>query len=373
MKRLPGLNGLRAIAASVVLIGHAYQILGIYYSENAMHIFHAIDSGAGMVNLFFVISGFIITYLLMHEHAVTGKVNKLVFFGKRIRRILPLYILVYGLVFILSNTTTLYHPINALTTSGIPVFAFFMVNYNAFFATSLSVLPHYWSLSVEEQFYLGWPFLFTRWKPKLIAFTVLIGALFLRNMSAWLAHHDSGNSFWTTLNSVLVTSNFGAIAIGALGALYHKETRWQFIIFHPFSQLIAWALFGWYFINGFNIPYINFEVTELIFLTLILNLTMNPKPILNLENKAFNQAGTISYGIYMYHWPILPLVISLLNYFGLMEIFASFHYIPFVVLGFTIVYLISYGSYHYFELKFIKKQLSKNACLDDSSVATISK
>jgi len=89
MKRLPGLNGLRAIAASTVFIGHAYQILGIYYSENATRIFHIIDLGAGMVNLFFVISGFIITYLLMNEYAVTGKVNKWVFFGKEFEEYCP--------------------------------------------------------------------------------------------------------------------------------------------------------------------------------------------------------------------------------------------------------------------------------------------
>ncbi len=372
MKRLPGLNGLRAIAASTVFIGHAYQILGIYYSENATRIFHIIDLGAGMVNLFFVISGFIITYLLMNEYAVTGKVNKWVFFGKRVRRILPLYFLVYGFVFILSNTTTLYHPINALSTSGIPVFALFLVNYNAYFATSLSVLPHYWSLSVEEQFYLGWPFLFTKWKPKFIALTVLIGALIIRNMSAWLAHHDSGNPYWSTLNSVMVTSNFGAIAIGALGALYHKDSRGRFIVFHPFSQLVAWILFAWYFIKGFNIPYINFEITELIFLVLILNLTMNPKSILSLENKTFNQVGTISYGIYMYHWPILPLLISLLNHIGLMPLFSSFYYIPFVLFGYAVVYLISFCSYHFFELKFIKKQPSTKRSINDNRVATVS-
>src|SRR4051812_35551829 len=97
-KKLPGLNGLRGIAASLVLIGHVYQLLGIYGLSKATEIFEKRNVGSDMVNLFFVISGFIITYILLKEKKNSGEIDLKLFYVKRILRIWPLYFLIFFIV-----------------------------------------------------------------------------------------------------------------------------------------------------------------------------------------------------------------------------------------------------------------------------------
>src|SRR5205085_3704257 len=106
--KLPGLNGLRSIAAIIVLVGHVYQIAGFYKINGAADIFEKINSGDDMVNLFFVISGFIITYILMKEKAVNQTVSLKNFYIKRILRIYTLYFFFLYVVYILLNFTFFY-------------------------------------------------------------------------------------------------------------------------------------------------------------------------------------------------------------------------------------------------------------------------
>ncbi|MCY7404108.1 MAG: acyltransferase [Cryobacterium sp.] len=145
------IEGLRAVAVIVVILDH---LLGW-------------PSGGFIgVDIFFVISGFLITSLLLKEHARTGRISLVDFYRRRIRRILPVSLLV--LVVTVAIGFLLLPSARALSTLWDGVFsALFVANWHfAFVGTdylqatnAVSPLQHYWSLAVEEQFYFVWPFL----------------------------------------------------------------------------------------------------------------------------------------------------------------------------------------------------------------------
>ena len=147
-KRLPSLDGLRAISALMVVVGHAGKVLQV-----GRHL----PFGSGVVDVwgpvgvtvFFVLSGFLITRLIVRERRTTGTMDVRAFYLRRALRILPAYWVYIAVIAILARM----HLVLASPSS---------------FARSLSfttnylnphswVLNHSWSLSIEEQFYLLWP------------------------------------------------------------------------------------------------------------------------------------------------------------------------------------------------------------------------
>lgn len=141
-KHLPALDGLRAIAVAVVML---------YHYTNSRWV--PGDLGVG---LFFVISGFLITLLLLREETATGTISLRAFYMRRTLRIFPAYY-VY-IVFSLSIDTIRGHrwPGELLLAA----FGYLVNYYNAFHGHPATSVAHAWSLADEEQFYLIWPALF---------------------------------------------------------------------------------------------------------------------------------------------------------------------------------------------------------------------
>jgi peptidoglycan/LPS O-acetylase OafA/YrhL len=149
-KRLPSLDGLRAISAAMVVLGHAGK---------ALHVGRTLPFGAGVIDVwgpvgvtvFFVISGFLITRLLLEERNRTGAIDLRAFYLRRTFRILPAYWAYLAVVAVLAAAgVVVAGPIAFLKA------IFFTTNY---LNPGAWVVNHSWSLSVEEQFYLFWPFL----------------------------------------------------------------------------------------------------------------------------------------------------------------------------------------------------------------------
>lgn len=154
-----GLNGLRAICAIAVVISHITLALKDFYvypyifGQQANGNPQGIDLAGYGVTIFFVISGFLITYLLQAENQI-HPINVKKFYLRRILRIWPLYylylilslitIFAFGLMFNLKSTF---------------YYTFYLANIPFILGTTLPFLAHYWSLGVEEQFYLFWPVL----------------------------------------------------------------------------------------------------------------------------------------------------------------------------------------------------------------------
>ena len=146
--KLPSLDGWRAVSIALVLIAHSSYASGFPpMFDAALKGFHAngIEPGGFGVRFFFVISGFLITWLLLQEHAKHGVISLKHFYARRALRILPVYF--FYLLALGALTQYSQSPTDWLA--------------NATFATDFFGTPfataHFWTLGVEEQFYLLWP------------------------------------------------------------------------------------------------------------------------------------------------------------------------------------------------------------------------
>ena len=144
MKRIPSLDGLRAVAISLVVVGHWVELR------------HHSDVAGAFANLgvriFFVISGYLITTLLLTERSRTSTIGLREFYLRRAYRILPAAIVFMLPVFIIFRHQLSWFHILAAT--------FYLANFDFFHPWFLG---HLWSLSVEEQFYLLWPGVLKKW------------------------------------------------------------------------------------------------------------------------------------------------------------------------------------------------------------------
>lgn len=149
--KIKGLDGLRAISVLFVIMSHAeaWQALGI--TSGAVR--SALSAQTG-VNIFFVLSGFLITYLLIKEKEATGKIDIIAFIKRRALRIFPLYYLAIFFLMYMSHTGKASIP----NCSFVYALTYTINLYPK--ECAYSAMSHFWSLSVEEHFYLFWPIIF---------------------------------------------------------------------------------------------------------------------------------------------------------------------------------------------------------------------
>lgn len=144
MNQIHSLNGLRGIAALLVIWVHFPTVGDSAFVNRFMGIGKSINAGYWGVDIFFVMSGFLITRILINEK-FNGRLSFRLFYAKRALRIFPIYYLVLFFCFIF------------LDKNGFLWCFFYISNYFFAFNPMNSPLVHTWSLSVEEQFYLCWP------------------------------------------------------------------------------------------------------------------------------------------------------------------------------------------------------------------------
>lgn len=334
---LPGLNGIRAVAALTVLFGHMWTPFGEWGITPAWHF----PWQSGPVTTFFVISGFLITFLLLNETAKTNDVSIPKFYMRRILRIWPLYYIYLILALI---AVALFH---GEINSAWWFYTFFSGNISH--ALSLGIIPlfHYWSLGVEEQYYLWYPWMVKYNKKHLLtSVSLLFICWFGLKLFAYIVF---GKSLFFRVLSV---TQFDCMMIGAMGAImYHRKTDWFCkLCGHPVAAIIAWILF---FTSGLYANYIpspiRNEYIALISLLVIVAGLLR-KPIL--ENKVMNYLGQISYGIYVIH----PLLIYVLTRIVQPARFMTNNVATVVV--FVTITVLTIGlaslSYKYFEMPFLR-------------------
>lgn len=287
-QRIPSLDGWRAIAISLVVYWH----LVYSYRKWSSVVF---DWGALGVYVFFVISGFLITLMLKREHEKTGSVSLRGFYIRRVFRIFPPLIFYLAGVAILAKL--------GLAVAGMRSILFSLGFLRNFFPGPYPILQHFWSLSVEEQFYLMWPFIFTRLSRKSAArllFGVILIEPFVRSgMFLWLGNR--GNWQWGT------EAIADGLACGCLLALSQQELR-SYRWYQWLSRSYAWLLLPLVTIAGAHVrPELFYHGVgkTLIFLSVALAMDISIVRFESLPGRILNSApfvfvGKLSYSLYLW-------------------------------------------------------------------------
>ena len=299
------------------------------------------------VEFFFLISGFLITYLMLKEISMTGKLNIPKFYMRRILRIWPLYFFIIAITPVLARWTGSEEPHYWWNI-------FFANNYITIIKSNYEPgLAHFWSICVEEQFYLVWPvFLFLIPVNRLpVLFAVLI---FLSVLSRWYYFENSPDWFnHTKLNSLC---RMDTLAIGGWLAwvMYHNPLQ---------INVNGWIRAGVYAIFLLLLCFDDVHQTDGLFQVLfkrliytsilgflLLNYLFNPNAWFNFKKKnIFHYLGKISFGIYMYHNILFSVVFLKIlinnNLYGFWIFWAV--YVPMVI-------ILSILSYEFFEKHFLK-------------------
>jgi peptidoglycan/LPS O-acetylase OafA/YrhL len=338
---LKGLNGIRAIAASSVVVSHVILSLNRF---GLTKINKGWDFAGYGVTMFFTLSGFLITYLLLLEKEKTNTVGIKNFYIRRMLRIWPLYYLV-----ILISYLLMYFCFKEeLTTGNITYYIFLSANIATVVKASVPLIGHYWSLGVEEQFYLIWPWLFKKTSPLKAVTIFLFCFLIIKIIFRVVLPHSVMYQF-------IALTQFDCMAIGALFAiLYNSKSKlFKKYLFSLVAQLICWGIFFLAILDQLHLPdFINSNVFSIAIGTIIINVAFNPRVLISLENKLFDFIGRISYGIYVYHVMVIILLGKMLvNHIPVFN--TALQIVTLVALVFLITIFISFISYHFFEKRFL--------------------
>ena len=364
---IPVLDGIRGLAIVMVLVAHFTTIIESYLKECfplAGPVFTKVAlSGLMGVDLFFVLSGFLITGILLDTKSTHGFFRN--FYARRFLRIFPLY---YGILFILfcilPKIITFDTAANEMAGHQWWLWAY-LTNFPGHPGWDNSVifkLGHFWSLAVEEHFYFVWPFVVnfvpnrqlkricTLWIP----FSIIAGLS--SRVSEWeIARFLS----WSTL------SFSGGLMLGAYCALVAREEN-------GLESLVPYArktitVFGVLFLVSSMVPrYMGLDlvihyVSWFFFLPIIVLAVASSRDGRGFLFKFFNLRimrlfGKVSYGLYVYHFVVLPLFEKYFHPDTWSHLVGSPIVVVAVFFMITIgsTFLISWISWHLYEKQFLK-------------------
>ena len=355
LPRFENLNGLRFIGAFSVFLFHAFflgnEVWGDFYtSEFFKLILPVIRKGHHGVGLFFVLSGFLITYLLLHEAKVKERINVGGFFMRRMLRIWPVYFVVICFGFLIFPHLTY----GIQTSNSLLHYSLFLSNFEEIWngwRDSVNFLTITWSVSIEEQFYISWvvlmlllpPFRKGKWflgyftalmiinlafrfwyvdHPRTIYYGTfsVISDLALGGYMSYLCFHFDFNK------KVKALSKWKTIAIYAVGILIILGSR----TFFPGSLIALERIF-----------------TGLFFAFIIYEQAFSPHSFFKADKlPGFYRMGEMNYGIYMYHCIVIYYVQMIFQDLGWSSLT---YFVLYILLSFALTMAVSYLSYQFME------------------------
>jgi len=345
----PALDGLRGLAILLVILYHNFHFIN--------HFFFAWLG----VDLFFVLSGYLITSILLKSVNSAHYLRN--FYWRRILRVFPLYYLCLIIFLVALPLLGFYKKELQFYVDNQLWFWFYLQNWLLCFnfPPTGNLLNHFWSLAVEEQFYLVWPFviLWLRNPKKLLMFMmgVLIVLLVVRSI-VWMYKLPQFNytNFYTF-------TRIDGICIGCSIALLHR-INFNFLRKNTAAIVIALAIlnFGFYFLNrSGDFPYLAFvgyTTFAAMFGLLIHEAVTGDTRIINkiLELQVLKFFGMISYGLYVFHWPVYMITQPGLKNFFLQDLNLSeqMSKLGTSLLATMLAIVISVISYYAYEMKFLK-------------------
>ena len=302
----PALDGLRGVAVTLVLFFHGG--------------FTWMAGGYVGVSVFFTLSGFLITSLLILEHQRTGSVSWSGFVARRAKRLLPASLLCLVVISLLAwagEFATVPHLRRDVIASALQVANWNALDGSGSYADLLSraagvssPVDHYWSLAVEEQFYWVWPFAFllllrvSKGRGRLFVNLALLAVASVVAARLIAVYWGPDAAYWATparLGEILVGA---ALAGGCL--LWRQRSRWLGVVGVAGLGVVVWTAVEWPTRGG---PAYGgwFGVFSCASAALILGL-QTPGPL----RRVFSLGplvwlGRISYGVYVFHWPVFVL------------------------------------------------------------------
>ena len=325
LRHVAGLDGIRAVAVLGVLGFHA----GVGW----------FDGGLLGVDIFFVLSGYLITSLLIGEWSGSGTIAFLRFYERRARRLLPGLFILLLLVAAYARWFTAPDGLGTLRNDGLSTMAY-VANWRFVFSGQSyfvhfgppSPLLHTWSLAVEEQFYLVWPavalFVLRRRGRRALGMVAAAGLVLSSAWTAALFHAGvnvsrlyygtdvrtqevmMGALLAVVLPAIKRRSMASIGADAASGAELRRRPRWVITAFGTLGALaLIWALHvvtgqGNFLYNG------GFSLVALATGAVILLVTLQPKAMVSrvLSIGVLGYIGRISYGLYLYHFPLFMMI-----------------------------------------------------------------
>ncbi|WP_423149693.1 acyltransferase family protein [Rubrolithibacter danxiaensis] len=233
---IPSLNGFRAIAILIVVVAHLNRMDNIPDSLRSFITFYFHDGKMG-VRIFFVLSGFLITTLLIKEQFLKQKISLRNFYVRRSLRIIPALFIFLLFTYFFS----IYYKIPITGTAFLSAFLY-LTNFQ-FFAVP-SILTHTWSLAVEEQYYLIWPVLFKKFNRILIPLTLTI-ICFTPFISVLAYIYPAYKNyllapFWGNANAIFIGSIFAIL--GAKNILTYNLIQANIKWIIPVCIIVFWII-----------------------------------------------------------------------------------------------------------------------------------
>jgi peptidoglycan/LPS O-acetylase OafA/YrhL len=296
----PALDGLRTVAVFLVMLFHC-GVAGF-------------DGGFVGVDLFFVLSGFLVSSILIEEADRTGHIRLGRFYGRRVRRLLPAAIVVVaatGAVEVLLSSLVARLPwVGDAQASLLYVSNWrFLSQSNDYFAADIDKSPflHFWSLSIEEQFYFAFPLLLlllfklrSRWRPAVVAGVAVLTGLSVIAQVYW-ASHDSNHAYYGT------DARIYQLLVGVLAALAWRRYRnrvwrlpgagWVCLA----ALLLTASSLAPFSVSGRGLAAAAASVG--LILAVVAMTERSLVGVLSLPTMTY--LGRISYGIYLWHWPVI--------------------------------------------------------------------
>jgi peptidoglycan/LPS O-acetylase OafA/YrhL len=332
------IDGLRALAIMPVIFFHAG--------------FEVFNKGFVGVDIFFVISGYLITTLII-KNLINNNFSIKFFFERRARRILPaLYLVMIATIplsWILLSRDELSSYLKSLTAASFFLSNFFFWKEIPYFASEADLKPllHTWSLSIEEQFYIFFPFLLIliwKFKKELIIYVLQIIFAVSLFLCFWSLTKAPNANFYFTLTRIW------ELCIGAIVAYLIIKNRFNFSrVLNNILSLSGFIIIIYsIFFNNFRIIQIPTAVFPVIGSTLII-IFANKDTLIGkvLSIKIFVGIGIISYSLYLWHYPIFAFIKNYSNEINLQ--------LKFLII--IISFLLSIFSYKFIEKPFRNKNI----------------